>query len=303
MTVFSLRFVRTAALPTLAAALGIAAPTLVLWSRLPADVAVGWGAEGAPYYVLAKGLFLTAPLCVALLAALFVLRSRVAAWALFAGLVYAQALALWANLDRADGHSARHLPGSVSAPILVAGTTFLVALWKADRSDGPGGRRHRPEGPYWTGRSQNTWVMAGGVAQLLSQAIAYTGALPGPEPVLPLVATGLFFCATASVEVTADRSGVRFAYGPGGLVRRRRPLEKLASAGTVPTGRPWFLHLGLGGFPGDARLSLHGGDALVLTDRTGGTFTASIRDAETGAAVINELIAATRRSRRPAPAS
>ncbi|GAB2853589.1 hypothetical protein GCM10022221_61360 [Actinocorallia aurea] len=294
----------TALLPALTAALAIAVPTLAVWSRLPSEVAAAWNNSGAPSYAVSKAGFLAAALGAAFFGPVLLRRSQVSVWAFTLLLAYENALMLWASVDQTDGLAARTLSRSTNLPFLILGAAVIVAFWKAARLSGPPpGRRARLEGPLWTARAHNTWLMAAGALQLLMQFGAYTATLPGTERRPETIAIGLLFCFTSTVVVTVDGSGVRFGYGPFGLIRRRRPLKTIASAEAVPMGKPWFLALGLRGFPGDAHLRLRSGQALLLTYRTGGTFSVSVPDAEAGAAAVNGLIAATRRRYPPKPAT
>jgi hypothetical protein len=94
--------------------------------------------------------------------------------------------------------------------------------------------------------------------------------------------------------VTVAARGVTVRYGVLRLQLTRIPLRRIASAETVERDAFGF------GFPlpgqmlvfGSSSVVLRSGPALQLTLRDGKTFTVTVDDAATGAALLNDLIAA-----------
>jgi hypothetical protein len=94
--------------------------------------------------------------------------------------------------------------------------------------------------------------------------------------------------------VTVAARGVTVRYGVLRLQLTRIPLRRIAWAETVERDAFGF------GFPlpgqmlvfGSSSVVLRSGPALQLTLRDGKTFTVTVDDAATGAALLNDLIAA-----------
>ena len=101
----------------------------------------------------------------------------------------------------------------------------------------------------------------------------------------------LTFCFT-SVRVTVATRGVSVSYGLPGLRLTRIPLSRIASAAAVELRSFSFGYRGSLLLFGSAAVILRRGQALRLTLRDGKTFVITVDDAATGAALLNDLIAA-----------
>jgi hypothetical protein len=95
-----------------------------------------------------------------------------------------------------------------------------------------------------------------------------------------------------SVRVTVAVRGVTISYGALGLRLTRIPLRKIASAEAVRRAAYGFGYRGSLLVFGTAAVVTRPGEALLLTLRDGKTFLVTVDDAATGAALLNDLIAA-----------
>jgi hypothetical protein len=112
----------------------------------------------------------------------------------------------------------------------------------------------------------------------------------GPGTVL--LAVGVLTLGFTSVRVTVAARGVTVGYGPLGLRLTRIPLRRIASAAAVERIPFSFGYRGSLAVFGAAAVVLRRGPALRLTLRDGKTFLVTVDDAATGAALLNDLIAA-----------
>jgi len=96
-----------------------------------------------------------------------------------------------------------------------------------------------------------------------------------------------------SVRVTVAARGVTVAYGPLGLRLTRFPLRRIERAEAVNRTAFSFGYRGSLTVFGSAAVALRRGPALSLTLRDHKTFIVTVDDAATGAALLNDLIAAS----------
>jgi len=149
------------------------------------------------------------------------------------------------------------------------------------------------ERAVWTGRARARWplpiwllvflVGSGLLQRDLTDQLLLAGVL--------VVVALLGF---TSVRVTVAARGVTVGYGVLGLRLSRIPLRRIVSAEAVKREKAAF-GFGYAGsllLFGEASVVLRSGPALRLTLRDGKTFTVSVDDAATGAALLNDLIAA-----------
>jgi Protein of unknown function (DUF1648) len=143
----------------------------------------------------------------------------------------------------------------------------------------------------WTGRARAGWawpaavlLLAGG---LLAGTVTAQWALGGA-----LLAAGVAGLNFTSVRVTVAARGVMVGYGALGLRLTRIPLRRIASAAAVEQTAFTFGYRGSLLLFGTALVALRRGPALRLTLRDGKLFTVTVDDAATGAALLNDLIAA-----------
>jgi len=95
-----------------------------------------------------------------------------------------------------------------------------------------------------------------------------------------------------SVRVTVAARGVTVGYGVLGLRLTRIPLRRIAFAEAVEREKSILPITGSLLTFGDVSVVLRGGPALRLTLRDGKAFLVTVDDAATGAALLNDLIAA-----------
>jgi hypothetical protein len=107
-----------------------------------------------------------------------------------------------------------------------------------------------------------------------------------------LLVAGVAMFGFTSVRVTVAARGVTVAYGPLGLRLTRFPLRRIERAEAVNwTVFSFGYRASLTVF-GSAAVALRRGPALSLTLRDHKTFVVTVDDAATGAALLNDLIAA-----------
>jgi hypothetical protein len=149
------------------------------------------------------------------------------------------------------------------------------------------------ERAVWSGRARAAWALPGGV--VLVAAGALTWALAGRwwDPGLVLVIAGSMMLGFTSVRVTVAARGVSVGYGVLGLRLTRIRLSRIASAAAVELRSFSFGYRGSLVLFGTAAVILRRGPALRLTLRDGKTFIVTVDDAATGAALLNDLIAAS----------
>ena len=107
-----------------------------------------------------------------------------------------------------------------------------------------------------------------------------------------LLLVGVLTLGFTSVRVTVAARGVTVGYGPLGLRLTRIPLRRIASAAAVERTPFSFGYRGSLLLFGTAVVALRRGPALRLSLRDGRTFLVTVDDAATGAALLNDLIAA-----------
>ena len=147
------------------------------------------------------------------------------------------------------------------------------------------------ERAVWSGRARARLALPAGV--LLVAAGALTGALATHWDItFVLVLTGAATLCFTSVRVTVAARGVSVGYGVLGLRLTRFRLSRIAAADAVELRSFSFGYRGSLLVFGSAAVILRRGPALRLTLRDGKTFVVTVDDAATGAALLNDLIAA-----------
>ena len=146
------------------------------------------------------------------------------------------------------------------------------------------------ERAVWSGRARAAWALPTGAA--LVGAGALTLALARRwEPALVLLVAGVLMFGFTSVRVTVAARGVAVSYGVPGLRLTRIPLSRIASAAVLDLRSFSFGYRGSLLMSGSAAVILRRGPALRLALRDGKTFTVTVDDAATAAALLNDLIA------------
>jgi hypothetical protein len=147
------------------------------------------------------------------------------------------------------------------------------------------------ERAVWSGRARVSWPWPAGA--LLVAGGVLGGALSGQWglAVAPVLGGAVTFCFT-SVRVTVAARGVSVGYGALGLRLTRIPLSRIATAAAVEVQSFSFGYRGSLLVFGSAAVILRRGPALRLTLRDGKSFTVTVNDAGTAAALLNDLISA-----------
>jgi hypothetical protein len=308
-------------LPAVLVAVIVAVPA-ALWSRLPGRVADHWTLAGtangtAPRLVSFAVLGLIAVLGAALgCSGLVAARKRTprpgsaaggAVGLILIGLflmaISAASVVLVAVANLGGGGS-RSASVSAAAPLAIVGGPLLLVAFSGyvlRRYGGLGapdagsprsslGLR-AGERAVWTGHARAPWAWP--AAGLLVAGGALAGAVTAQwGAAVPLLAAGVLMLGFTAVRVTVAARGVTVGYGPLGLRLTRIPLRRIASATAVErTGFSFGYRGGLLVF-GAAVVAVRRGPALRLTLRDGKTFLVTVDDAATGAALLNDLIAA-----------
>ncbi|QKV76569.1 hypothetical protein [Amycolatopsis sp. Hca4] len=301
----------TAVLP--GAALAVAGVLEDAWAgRLPDPVATHWssGPNGhsalGTFTGVALGLGAVAVLLLATSAVTALRRGRplprptVGVGAGFAALPAAVLLSvLVANLDVPDWQAARSglavLPFLLGAAIL-GGIAALVGGLPSppapETADRPSVGLRPGERAFWSGRAVNPamlWALA-----LVPVAIALLPAgLPWQTGVwiafVGVVVTALTYRLSASV----DARGVTIRFGLLGVPWRHFSLEDVREATTreLTTFGDGGLGLRFNPVTGTTAYKVRGGPALVLALANGRTVLVSVDDPETGAGLVNDLLA------------
>ncbi|MGW3962215.1 hypothetical protein ACWED2_20510 [Amycolatopsis sp. NPDC005003] len=302
----------TAVLP--GAALAVAGVLENAWAdRLPDPVATHW--KSAPdaatplavFTGVCLGLGAVAVLLLAGSAVTLLRRGRplpratVGVGAGFAALPAAVLLSvLVANLDVPDWHAARggltvvlFMPAAAAVGVLAARVGGLPAPPVAE------GSTHRPsvglragQRAFWSSRAANPamlWALAliplavallpAGLSWPVATWIAFVGA----------VVTALTYRLSASV----DAKGVTIRFGLLGFPWRHLALDSIreATARELTTFGDGGLGLRFNPVTGTTAYKVRGGPALVLELANGRTVLVSVDDPETGAGLVNDLLA------------
>jgi hypothetical protein len=298
-----------------------------LWSRLPPRLADHWTLDGtangsAPRLVtfLALGV-IAVPGTALFLAGWFAgrrggrvgrLRPGRTAAGTAAGLtdlgVFLTAMAtgsvLLVSVSNLGGGGLRsHSVGPGAVPLLVGGSALVTAFaglvvrrfggFGSPDSEAPLASLglRAGERAVWSGRARAAWALPAGA--LLIVAGALTGVLARQwDPAVVLLIAGAMMLGFTSVRVTVAVRGVSVGYGVLGLRLTRIPLSRIASAAAVDLRSFSFGYRGSLVLFGSAAAILRRGPALRLTLRDGKTFIVTVDDAETAAALLNDLITA-----------
>jgi hypothetical protein len=302
----------TAVLP--GAALAVAGALENGWAhRLPDPVATHW--RSAPDGHNALGAFTGLTLGVGAVAVLLLAttavnalrrgrplpRPTVGVGAGFAALPAAVLLSvLVANLDVPDWHAARSgvvvVPFMLGAAVIGVVAALVGGLPAPPARETPGQRPTiglRPgERAFWSGRAVNPamlWALA-----LIPVAIALLPAgLPWQTGVwialVGLVVTAL----TYRLSATVDAKGVTIRFGLLGVPWRHLALAAIREATTreLTTFGDGGLGLRFNPVTGTTAYKVRGGPALALALENGRTVLVSVDDPETGAGLVNDLLA------------
>ncbi|MCR6485297.1 hypothetical protein M8542_20930 [Amycolatopsis sp. OK19-0408] len=279
--------------------------------RLPDPIATHW--NGAPNGSTPVALFTT--VCLALGAVATVLLATTAVTALrrgrpvpritvgvgaaFASLAPATLLSvLVPNLDVPDWHAARagavvvlFLLGSAVVGVVAAVVGGLPSPVLETSSERPSVGLRPGQRAYWSGRAENPamlwWLVA------VPAAIAFVPAgLTWPMAIWIALVAGFVAAMTYRLKATVDAKGVTIRFGLG-FPWRHIALSHLREATTRELSTFGDTGLGLRFNPvtGTTAYKVRGGPALVLSLASGRTVLVSVDDPETGAGLVNDLLA------------
>ncbi len=146
----------------------------------------------------------------------------------------------------------------------------------------------------WTGRARAAWAGPAGLA-LVAAGVAVGLTTPAWAAAVITGLSGLAVLGFTSVRVTVSARGVSVGYGLLGLRLTRIPLGSVTAAEAVRRTGFSYGYRGSLTVLGAAAVVLRPGPALRLTLRGGRTFLVTVDDPATGAALLNDLIAAAGR--------
>lgn len=303
--------IATAVLP--GAALAVAGALENVWAdRLPDPVATHWSStpnghnELGAFTAVTLGLGAVTALILATSAVTALRRGRplprptVGVGAGFAALPAAVLLSvLVANLDVPDWQAAHS--GLVVVPFLL-GTAILgiIAAWVGglpsppapETPDRPSVGLRPGERAFWSGRAVNPamlWALA-----LIPLAIALLPAGLSWQVAVWIAFVGFSVTAlTYRLSASVDARGVTIRFGLLGVPWRHLALADIREATTreLTTFGDGGLGLRFNPVTGTTAYKVRGGPALVLELATGRTVLVSVDDPETGAGLVNDLLA------------
>jgi hypothetical protein len=210
-----------------------------------------------------------------------------------------------ANVGVADWRDASvgagGLVGLAGGPVaLTAGASYLLRRRGGlgatdDGSVRPSLGLRETERAVWTGQARAAWPAPTGIALLAVAVFLGLAGQWGATAALSVAGVAMF--GLTSVRVTVAARGVTVAYGPLGLRLTRIPLRRILRAEAIDRTALGLGYRGSLTVFGSAAVALRRGPALSLTLRGRKAFIVTVDDAATGAALLNDLIAAN-----PAPA-
>lgn len=306
----------------LVAAALIAAP-LVLRDRLPDPIATHWGTSGAPdgsmpftvalLFQAGPWTLMAGGACAFALFNAATLRRRASRTGLGAllggvGLFFLglQASTLAANLDAPGWRQAAPLGwGALLAVVgLVLGGWLGTLVARPGPDDVPeptvAATRRVPLGPgrraVWVSSVRNGLLVAlAGSALAVGAGLAVLALLGGDRtlwtPAAITFLVGLVGLTFSSARVQVTEEGVMLFYGPFRLPRRHIPIAKVERAWSEEILPSSVGGWGIRGMPGAATVMIRSGECLVVGYVSGGRLAVSVDDAESGAALLNTLVA------------
>lgn len=297
-------------------------PMLWLRERLPDPLATHWGAHGEPNGAMRIHMTITFAMVIVGLPAVgfaWLARRRslargegargfaIAAFVATMGTASSWMITL-RNLDADSWQQAGafHPASALTLVILGLGAAIIAARLgsgiesaQVNPADVPSAGIAPGARAYWQGTARALWATAGviaiGAAVILLACMQIMGlAGPGSAHLLPFGIVGLAMMFFTSIRMTADRNGVRIAYGAMGWPTQRIALAEIQRASVLQVNP--LMHGGWG-YRGSlkafrrASIVLRRGEGVQL-DLTGGrSLVITIDGATQAAGVINDLLA------------
>jgi hypothetical protein len=282
------------------------------WDRLPDPLATHWnnGPNGStalgPFVLVCLILGGVLTIALATFAVIALRRGRplprlgAGLGAGFAAMPPAVLLAvLVPNLDAPDWHAATGSGVIVLFMAGVAGLGVVAAFTGGLPGPVPANAETRPsvglepgQRAYWSGRAENRTMLWSFALAPLAVAVVPSGSPWLWVAVLVAIAE-LLTALTYRVTATVDATGVTIRFGVLGFPRRHIALDAIreATARELTTFGDGGLGIRFNPVNGTTAYKVRGGPALVLVLENGRTVLVSVADPETGAGLVNDLIA------------
>jgi len=283
------------------------------WARLPDPLATHWGFSGTPNgtmpRIAAFALFAGLTVLAAIGARVAMHRDRgiaqLAGAAAFGGVLIAAlgVVTVLANLDAARWQDARGvgIPLALGCCGLAWAAAALVSRVARRLERAPAiGVLARPtiglgatERAVWTAGAKNRALFI--VALVVAVAGVATWAGGGSwVPVGSQIAVAIAVAVLAEVHVRVDERAMTIAFGPLGFPRVRIAVDRIQHAERMtvqPMANGGWGYRGSLTALGRAAVVIRGGEGLRLALRDNKTMVVTVDDAETGAGLINDLVA------------
>ena len=282
--------------------------------RLPDELAVHWGIDGAPdRFTSFTGAVTTAavitavvPLALVGLGTLMHRSARGPVAAIVGGLaVFLGGLLFGGLVVQRPGQAAQAFPPQWVVPTLVLTALVALGLWRWGRTTPPETTGHREPLPAdaarldvpastrlgWTGRASLPVRPTMVLAVVVALPLVWVALAGHPWVWVLAIGLGALLAVTLSARVTVDAAGLRVS--SAGFTWSKVPLERVASADTT-TVRPmrdfggWGWRIGMDGRRGYVT---RGGEALVVRRLGEADVLVTVDDADEAAAVLNTLVA------------
>ena len=283
------------------------------WARLPDPVATHWNIAGTPNGSMPRTaacvLFTGLTVLAAIGARVAMHRERgiaqLAGASAFGGVLIAalSVATVLANLDAARWQDARGvgIPLALACCGLAVVAAALVSraarrLEPARASD----PRARPsiglgatERAVWAAGAKNQVLLV--IAVMVAIGGVGTWAAGGPwTPVVSCLAIAVAVTALAEIHVRVDDRAMTIAFGPLGFPRMKIGVDRITHAEKMmvqPMANGGWGYRGSLTALGRAAVVVRGGEGLRLALRDNKTMVVTVDDAETGAGLINDLVA------------
>jgi hypothetical protein len=282
------------------------------WTRLPDPVATHWGTRPnghtalGPFTGVCLGLgvvattVLTATAVAALRRGRPLPRPTVGVGAGFAAMPAAVLLTvLIANLDVPNWQAARgagvvvlFLLGAAALGVVAAFAGGLPSPVRETGAVRPSVGLRPGQRAFWSSRAENPAML--GVLALIPVAVALVPAgLPWQTGLWIALVGAVVTALTYRLKATVDAKGVTIRFGLFGFPWRHLKLDSIREAATreLSTFGDGGLGLRFNPVTGTTAYKVRGGPALALSLENGRTVLVSVDDPETGAGLVNDLIA------------
>lgn len=283
------------------------------WGRLPDPLATHWGWSGTPNGAMPRltafGLFVGPTVLAAIAARVAMHRERgiaqLAGAAAFAGALFASlaVATVLANLGAARWQDARGV--GIPLALVCCGLAWLAAalVSRAARTleRAPAiGTLARPtiglgatERAVWTAGAKNRVLFVISLVVAVAGVATWAGGAPWIT-FASCIAVAIAVTALAEAHVRVDERALTIAFGPLGFPRMHIAVDRIEHAEKMavqPMANGGWGYRGSLTALGRAAVVIRGGEGLRLALRDNKTLVVTVDDAETGAGLINDLVA------------